>query len=58
MIGTGTVNLDLLKLSSQDGIGVVRDTDTILRAKARLLEIWSALTIGLVVSKPIHFYGS
>lgn len=54
----GTVNLDLLKLGSQDGIGVVRDTDTILRAKARLLEIWSALTIGLVVSKPIHFYGS
>lgn len=58
MIGTGTVNLDLLKLGSQDGIGVVRDTDTILRAKARLLERWSALTIGLVVSKPTHFYGS
>ena len=52
------MNLDLLKLGSQDGIGVVGDTDTILRAKARLLEIWSALTIGLVVSKPIHFYGS
>lgn len=58
MIGTGTVNLDLLKLGSQDGIGVVRDTDIILRAKGQLLETWSALTIGLVVSKPIHFYGS
>ena len=58
MICTGTVNLDLMKLGSQGGIGIVRDTDTILRARGRLLETWSALSIGLVVSKPIHFYGS
>ena len=26
--------------------------------RSRLLEAWLALTIGLEVSKPIHFYGS